>query len=141
MKLDKIIYTAEVNVTGGRDGRAISTDEHLSVKLDLPKALGGSGGSGTNPEQLFAAGYSACFLSALQSVAMQKKLKLPQGVSIHGIVNIGTSNGDFGLSAELQVTIPEMDREEAQALLDAAHQRCPYSKAIRANIEAKITLL
>jgi len=106
MKVEKILYRAEADATGGRNGTAVSSDKHLSVKLSLPKEMGGAGGEGTNPEQLFAAGYSACFLGAVQFVAGQKKIALTPEASIHGIVGIGQVPGGFGLEVELRVSLP-----------------------------------
>lgn len=140
MKLEKILYTAEVSATGGRDGRVASSDKHLAIKLDIPKSLGGPGGDGTNPEQLFAAGYSACFLSAIQGVARGKKIRLPIESCVVAIVGIGTGPEGYGLTAELQVSIPGLDRAMAQTLVDEAHKNCPYSKATRNNIDVNISL-
>lgn len=135
----KILYTANVKATGGRDGRAKSDDGNLDVGLTVPKGLGGSGAAGTNPEQLFAAGYAACFLSACQHVARAQKLN-PGAMSIDAKVGIGPAGQGFGLTAELVVTVPDLPREEAQKLIDAAHQVCPYSNATRGNIVVDIKL-
>ncbi|RJG07825.1 organic hydroperoxide resistance protein [Noviherbaspirillum cavernae] len=137
----QILYTAQATATGGRDGRAVTSDNHLDVKLNTPKKLGGAGGAGTNPEQLFAAGYSACFLSALKFVAMHAKLALPADAAVTAEVGIGPNGqGGFGLAAELRVALPGMEREAAQALVNKAHEVCPYSNATRGNIEVKVTL-
>lgn len=137
----QILYTAHATATGGRDGRAVSDDNKLDVKLDTPKELGGMGGAGTNPEQLFAAGYSACFLSALKYVSMQGKTSLPQNASVSASVGIGPNgNGGFGLAVDLRVSLPGMDHEAAQALIAKAHEVCPYSNATRNNIEVKLTM-
>jgi len=141
MKIEKVLYRAEVEVTGGRNGHASSTDKHLDVNLSMPKEMGGTGGEGTNPEQLFAAGYSACFLSALQFVAGKKKIALPPNSSIHGIVGIGQVPGGFGLEVELKISIPGIDKTAATDLIEAAHQVCPYSNATRNNIEVKLTVV
>ncbi|MFZ6647256.1 organic hydroperoxide resistance protein [Undibacterium sp.] len=138
----QVLYTASATATGGRDGRAVSSDNQLSVKLTTPKELGGGGGEGTNPEQMFAAGYSACFIGAMKFVAAATKVTLPAETSINGQVGIGPNDkGGFGLTVALNVTIPGMDKAEAQALVDKAHQVCPYSNATRGNIDVTITVL
>lgn len=134
-------YTTKATATGGRDGNARSEDGVLEVKLSTPKELGGAGGDGTNPEQLFAAGYSACFIGALKAVGAGMKIKVPADVSVTATVGIGPrSEGGFGITADLQVSLPGMDREEAQKLVDAAHQVCPYSNATRGNVDVGLTL-
>ncbi|WP_010544299.1 organic hydroperoxide resistance protein [Sphingomonas elodea] len=134
-------YTTKATATGGRDGSARSEDGVLDVKLSTPKELGGAGGDGTNPEQLFAAGYSACFIGALKAVGAGMKIKVPADVSVTATVGIGPrSEGGFGITADLQVSLPGMDREEAQKLVDAAHQVCPYSNATRGNVDVGLTL-
>jgi len=138
-KLDKVLYTASAKASGGRDGRATSDDGLLDVKLAPPKELGGMGGA-TNPEQLFAAGYSACFLGALKHVAGMEKVAVPADASVSGKVGIGPIPAGFGIEAALTVSLPGMDRAVAQSLVDKAHQVCPYSNATRGNIEVTITL-
>jgi len=138
-KLDKVVYTAEAKATGGRDGRAVSSDNKLDVKLAVPKEMGGNG-DGTNPEQLFAAGYSACFLGAMKFVAGQKKIAVPADVSITGRVGIGPIPQGFGIQAELNISLPGMDKDAADALVAAAHQVCPYSNATRGNIEVTLNV-
>lgn len=134
-------YTTKATATGGRDGSARSEDGVLDVKLSTPKELGGAGGDGTNPEQLFAAGYSACFIGALKAVGAGMKIKVPADVTVTATVGIGPrSEGGFGITADLQVSLPGMDREEAQELVDAAHQVCPYSNATRGNVDVGLTL-
>jgi osmotically inducible protein OsmC len=136
----QILYTAQATATGGRDGRATSSDKHLDVKLSTPKELGGAGGEGTNPEQMFAAGYSACFLSAMKFVAMHTKVGLPADASVSAEIGIGPNDkGGFGLAAELKVSLPGMDAEAAQALVNKAHEVCPYSNATRGNIDAQVS--
>lgn len=137
-KLEKILYTAKASATAGRDGRIKSDDGILDMAITPPKALGGSG-TGTNPEQLFAAGYAACFGGALGVVARMKKISTGQ-VKMSASVSLGQVGGGYGLAVELIAEIPDLPRAEAQALLDAAHQVCPYSNATRGNIEVKITL-
>jgi len=137
----KILYQADVSASGGRNGRVISSDGVLNLQLALPKGLGGSGGSATNPEQLFAAGYAACFDSALNFMASQQKLKV-SGTQVDALVSIGErEEGGFGLSVRLEVTIPGIDREKARELLEQAHQTCPYSNAIRGNVDVELVLL
>jgi Ohr subfamily peroxiredoxin len=139
-KLEKVVYTAEATSTGGRDGRSVSSDNKLEVKLASPKEMGGNG-DGTNPEQLFAAGYSACFMGAMKFVAGKEKITIPQESKITGRVGIGPIPQGFGIQAELRISLPGMDRSAAQALVDKAHQVCPYSNATRGNIEVTLTLL
>ncbi|MGQ0598314.1 organic hydroperoxide resistance protein [Aquabacterium sp.] len=140
MALDKVLYTAHATATGGRDGRAVSSDNKLSVALARPKELGGNG-EGTNPEQLFAAGYAACFIGAMGHVAAQSKKFLPTGTQIASEVGIGPIPAGFGIEVTLNVSLPGMDRGEAQALIDAAHQVCPYSNATRGNIQVTLNLV
>ncbi len=138
----QVLYTANATATGGRDGRATSNDGHLDVKLTTPKELGGAGGDGTNPEQLFAAGYSACFIGAMKFVASTAKIALPADVSVNGLVGIGPNGkGGFGITVALNVSLPGMDSAAAQDLINKAHEVCPYSNATRGNVEVTITLL
>jgi len=139
-KLEKTFYTAEATATGGRDGQAQSSDGKLKVKLAKPVEMGGNG-EGTNPEQMFAAGYSACFLGALGFVAGKQNVTLPANTSITGRVGIGAIPQGFGIEAELKISLPGLDRATAQKLVDAAHIVCPYSNATRGNIEVKLTLV
>ena len=132
------LYTATATATGGRDGRAVSSDGMLDVKLSTPRELGGQGGDGTNPEQLFAAGYSACFIGALKFVAGQQKQQLPADTSIAGQVGIGQIPGGFGLEVQLNVSLPGLDQAVAEQLTEAAHQVCPYSNATRGNIDVRL---
>jgi len=137
----KALYKAHATATGGRDGRAVSSDGNLDVKLTMPRELGGPGGNATNPEQLFAAGYSACFLSALKFIAGQAKTALPADAAVSATVGIGPVPTGFGLEVDLAVALPGMDANSAQALVDKAHQVCPYSNATRNNIEVRISLV
>lgn len=141
MSIEKVLYRAQAKATGGRDGRAVSSDGVLDVKLTTPRELGGAGGEGTNPEQLFAAGYSACFIGALKFVATREKVALPADVSITGNVGIGPIPTGFAIEVELQISIPGIDRAVAQALVDKAHTVCPYSNATRGNIDVTLTLV
>lgn len=137
--LDKVVYTARAHTTGGREGSSRSDDGMLDVKLSPPKAMGGSGAA-TNPEQLFAAGYSACFMGAMKHVAGMKKIAVPADAAIDAEVDIGPIPAGFGIAARLAVSLPGMDRAVAQDLVDTAHQVCPYSNATRGNIDCSITL-
>jgi Ohr subfamily peroxiredoxin len=138
-KLDKVLYTAHAHTVGGREGRSVSDDGLLDVKLTPPKAMGGSG-TATNPEQLFAAGYSACFMGALKHVASLKKVAVPADAAIDASVDIGPIPAGFGIAARLVISLPGVDRAVAQDLIDTAHQVCPYSNATRGNIEVELTL-
>ena len=135
------LYTAIATSTGGRDGRAISSDNVLDVKLATPKELGGAGGAATNPEQLFAAGYSACFLGALKFVAARDKIAFPAQASIEGLVGIGVIPAGFGIEVELRIALPGLERQAAEELVAKAHQVCPYSNATRGNIDVTLTLV
>jgi Ohr subfamily peroxiredoxin len=134
MALDKVLYQAQATATGGRDGRAVSSDGVLDVKLTTPKELGGAGGAATNPEQLFAAGYSACFMGAMKFVAMQQKKAFPADATVTGKVG-------FGIEVDLAVSLPGMERSEAEALVAAAHKVCPYSNATRGNIDVRLSVI
>ena len=140
MSIEKVLYTADATATGGRDGRAVVPDSGLDLRLTTPRELGGAGGDGANPEQLFAAGYSACFIGAMKFVAARDKIALPQDVSIDGSVGIGAIPNGFGIEVELKISLPGMDRAAAQALIEKAHQVCPYSNATRGNIDVTLTL-
>jgi osmotically inducible protein OsmC len=136
----KTLYSASATTSGGRNGHVESSDSELALDLTMPEGLGGKGGSGTNPEQLFAAGYSACFESALRLVAGRQKKDVGDA-SVRANVDIGqTDDGGFGLAVELVGHLPELPREEAQALMEEAHQVCPYSRATRGNIDVKLSV-
>jgi osmotically inducible protein OsmC len=139
-KIEKVIYQAHATSTGGRDGTSRTPDGLLDVKLVPPKEMGGAGG-GVNPEQLFAAGYSACFIGAMKFVAGQQKIALPADTRIDATVGIGGIPQGFGIEVQLVVTVPGMERAAAQAIVDKAHQVCPYSNATRGNIEVTITVV
>jgi Ohr subfamily peroxiredoxin len=141
MKLEKVLYTAHATSTGGREGTSRSDDGALDVKLSTPKGLGGPGGPGTNPEQLFAAGYSACFIGALKAVAGRQKMALPADTKIDAEVGIGPIPNGFGIQAQLKVHIPGMDKAQAEQLVKAAHQVCPYSNATRGNIDVDLQVV
>jgi Ohr subfamily peroxiredoxin len=136
-KIERVVYTARTHTTGGRDGAARSSDGRLDVKLSTP----GTSGLGTNPEQLFAAGWSACFEGAMGLAAKKMKVRLPADLAIDGEVDLGMTDDAYLLQARLSVSLPGLDRAIAQAIVDAAHQTCPYSKATRGNIDVTITLV
>lgn len=140
MSIEKVLYRATAQATGGRDGRAIIPANGLELALSTPKELGGAGGQGANPEQLFAAGYSACFLGAMKFVAARDKIALPADVSIEGSVGIGAIPNGFGIEVDLKVSLPGMARDAAQALVDKAHVVCPYSNATRGNIDVRLSV-
>ena len=135
-KLEKVLYTAHAHTTGGRDGAAKTDDGRLDIKLSSP----GTAGTGTNPEQLFAAGYSACFLGALKAVAGMKKITLPEDTSIDASVDLGKIPDAYGIAVRMEIALPGMERSAAQGLVDAAHQVCPYSNATRGNIDVTLTV-
>ena len=137
----QVIYKAVVTSTSGRDGRAVSSDNNLDVKLSTPRELGGAGGAGTNPEQLFAAGYSACFLSALKYVAGQSKIVIPADANIRAEVGIGQIPAGFGLDVELFIDLPGVAADVANELVQKAHQVCPYSNATRNSLQVRLTLV
>ena len=137
----QVIYKATVTSTSGRDGRAVSSDNYLDVKLSTPRELGGAGGEATNPEQLFAAGYSACFLSAIKYVAGQSKIALTADSSVKAEVGIGQIPGGFGLDVELFINLPGIADEVADDLIAKAHQVCPYSNATRNSLKVRLTLV
>ena len=136
-KLDKVLYTARAHTTGGRDGASRTDDGRLDIKLSPPA----QSGSGTNPEQLFAAGYSACFIGAMKAVAARTKAPLPADVAIDAEVDLGPTPGAYGIAVRMKVSLPGMERAAAQALVDAAHQVCPYSNATRGNIDVTISVV
>ena len=134
-------YRTTAVAKGGREGSAHSEDGALDVKLSTPKELGGAGGDGTNPEQMFAAGYAACFIGAMKVAAGQLKLRVPADVAVTGTVGIGPrSEGGFGIEAALRIELPGMERADAERLVEAAHQVCPYSNATRNNLDVKLTV-
>ncbi|CAI3797295.1 Organic hydroperoxide resistance protein OhrA [Pseudomonas sp. MM221] len=132
------LYIAEATSTGGRDGKSKSSDGKLVVSLSTPKELGGAGGDGTNPEQMFAAGYSACFIGALKFVAGQEKKALPADASITAKVGIGQIPGGFGLDIDLHINLPGLAQADAEGLVEKAHKVCPYSNATRGNVDVRL---
>lgn len=136
-----VLYKTSAKATGGRDGHSATTDGTLDVKLATPKELGGAGGEGNNPEQLFAAGYAACFIGAMKFVASQGGPKVPSDVAVTATVGIGPrSEGGFGLAVDLAVSLPGLAKDEAETLVEKAHQICPYSNATRGNIDVRSTI-
>ncbi len=136
-QIEKVLYTANTHTTGGRDGASRSSDGRLDVKLSSP----GTAGSGTNPEQLFAAGWSACFIGAMGLAARNLKVTLPPDLAVDTEVDLGTTDGAYFLQARLNVSLPGLAPDVARAVVDAAHQTCPYSKATRGNINVAINLV
>ena len=135
------LYTAHAKATGGRDGSAASDDGRLKVKLSVPKELGGPGGEGTNPEQMFAAGYAACFIGAIKFVADRDKIAVPADTSIDSSVGIGQIPAGFGINVALKVSLPGVAREVAERLVSEAHKVCPYSNATRGNIDVILSVV
>jgi osmotically inducible protein OsmC len=144
MAIEKALYTAHATSTGGRTGSTESSDGKIKLNLSTPKELGGDGGPGTNPEQLFASGYSACFIGALKAVAARQKVQLPAEVSNTAVVSIGPMAGKagaFSIAVSMQISIPGMDKAAAEALVKAAHEVCPYSNATRGNIDVSLSVV
>ena len=144
MAIDKTVYTAHATSTGGRTGTTESSDSVIKLSLTTPKELGGPGGNGTNPEQLFAAGYSACFIGAMKAVAARQKISLPAEVSIKADVSIGPMTGKegaFGIAVTMAISVPGMERAAAEKLVATAHEVCPYSNATRGNIDVALTVV
>lgn len=140
VKPEEILYRAAATASGGRDGRVVSSDGVLDVGLSVPKELGGPGAAATNPEQLFAAGYAACFLGAIKFVARQQKVAVPETATVTAEVGIGRVATGFGLDVDLVVSLPGLETEVAKGLVEQAHERCPYSNATRGNIEVRLRL-
>ncbi len=137
MAIERILYTAMAHTTGGRDGASRTSDGRLDVKLSSP----GAPGSGTNPEQLFAVGWSACFMGAIKVAAGKKKIAVPPDAAIDAEVDLGLAAGNYALAARLNVHLPGVERDVARALVDTAHQICPYSRATRSNIDVEINVV
>lgn len=135
-QLDKVLYTARAHTTGGREGASRTDDGRLDIQLTSP----GGAGQGTNPEQLFAAGYSACFIGAMKAVAARQKITLPQDLSVDAEVDLGPVGQVFGIAVRMTIHLPGMDSAAAQKLVDDAHQVCPYSNATRGNIDVTLTV-
>jgi len=144
MAIEKALYTATATATGGRAGTAKSSDGVLDLALTTPKELGGNGAVGTNPEQLFAAGYSACFIGAMKAVAGKQKIALPAEVSITSDVAIGphaNKPGAFGIQVDMKISVPGMERAQLEELVKTAHEVCPYSNATRGNVDVTLTIV
>ncbi|POY55175.1 organic hydroperoxide resistance protein [Pectobacterium versatile] len=141
MSIEKVLYVAHAQATGGRDGRAVSSDKAVDIKLTTPRELGGAGAEGTNPEQLFAAGYSACFLGAMKFVGARDKIAVPADTKVNGSVGIGAIPTGFGIEVELKISLPGLDRAVAEDLVQKAHIVCPYSNATRGNIDVTLTIV
>jgi osmotically inducible protein OsmC len=138
----KVLYKTTAKATGGRDGTAATLDGAFNVKLATPKELGGGGGAGNNPEQLFAAGYAACFIGAMKAVAAQGGPKVPADASVTSTVGIGPrSEGGFGLDIDLAVSLPGLAKADAEAFVEKAHHVCPYSNATRGNVDVRLTVV
>ncbi len=140
-ELQSVAYTAKATATGGREGTAKSDDGRLDVALSTPKGLGGDDGQGTNPEQLFAAGYAACFIGALKLVGGEAKINLPAETHINSEVSIGPIEGGFGIAVKLAVSVGDLDKDTALALVNKAHEVCPYSNATRGNIAVELSVI
>ncbi|UZF91059.1 organic hydroperoxide resistance protein [Bosea sp. NBC_00550] len=136
-RIDKVLYTGKTHTTGGRDGASRSSDGRLDIKLSPP----GGSGAGTNPEQLFAAGWSACFIGAIGLAAGKRKVALPADLAVDAEVDLGMTDGAYFLQARLTVSLPGLDPELARELVDEAHRTCPYSKATRGNIDVELKLV
>ncbi|WP_237067719.1 organic hydroperoxide resistance protein [Microbulbifer guangxiensis] len=135
----KALYTAVATATGGRDGKAKSDDGRLEVDLSVPEEMGGDGGKGTNPEQMFAAGYAACFIGAMKFVADKESIDVPDGVSVRAEVGIGPAGKGFGLDIDLHINLPGMDKGDAEKIANRAHDEvCPYSNATRNNVDVRL---
>jgi lipoyl-dependent peroxiredoxin len=141
MSIEQVLYKAHATATGGREGQAKTSTGSLDVKLTTPKELGGAGAAGTNPEELFAAGYAACFIGAMKFVAGQQKKTLPADTRIDSTVGIGKIPAGFGIEVDLKVTVPGMPKAEAEAIVQAAHGVCPYSNATRGNIDVRLSVV
>jgi len=144
MAIDKALYTAQATSTGGRTGSTESSDGKIKLQLSTPKELGGDNGPGTNPEQLFASGYSACFIGAMKAVARNQKITLPAEVSITADVSIGPMTGKpgaFGIAVAMAISVPGMDKAAVEALVKTAHEVCPYSNATRGNIDVAFSVV
>lgn len=140
-KIEKVLYRAHATSTGGREGSSHTSDNGVQVKLTTPKEMGGSGAAGTNPEQLFAMGYSACFLGAMKVAAGQMKAKIPDDTKIEGIVGFGAIPNGYGIEVELKINVPGLEKTQVKEIVEKAHQICPYSNATRGNVEVTLTVV
>lgn len=140
-KLKEVVYTAKVTTKGGRTGESSSDDGRLKVSLSTPKAMGGDDGQGTNPEQLFAAGYSACFMGAMKAVSDKLDVKVPKDAKIDAAVSFGPIEQGFGIAVKMDISLPGLDRDDAEKLVETAHKVCPYSNATRGNVDVKLNVV
>ena len=140
MRIEKVLYSARVKATAGRDTRAVSSDGVLDLKVTMPRAFGGANGRGANPEQLFAASYAACFLGTLRAVAGRDGTALPTSTEVEASVGIGEAQRGFGIEVELRICLPGLPRAEADALVEKSHALCPYSNATRGNVSVRLAL-
>ncbi|RUO38146.1 organic hydroperoxide resistance protein [Aliidiomarina shirensis] len=140
-KLKEVVYTANVSTKGGRTGESASDDGRLKVSLSTPKAMGGDDGQGTNPEQLFAAGYSACFMGAMKAVSGKLDVKVPNDAKIDAAVSFGPIEQGFGIAVKMDISLPGLDRADAEKLVEAAHKVCPYSNATRGNVDVSLNVV
>lgn len=137
----KVVYETSATATGGRDGSAKSDDGSVDVKLVIPKEMGGPGGIGANPEKLFAAGYSACFLGAMKAVSAKEGVKVPAGATVTATIGFGPrAEGGFGIAAALSISLPGVPTPDAERLMNAAHKVCPYSNATRGNVDVALSI-
>jgi Ohr subfamily peroxiredoxin len=140
MLIEKILYRARVQATAGRDTRAVSSDGILDLKVTRPRELGGTNGRGTNPEQLFAASYAACFLGMMRFVARRDSIALPKDAAVEASIGIGPTRRGFGIEVELRIHLPGLPRAEADSLVEMSHAVCPYSNAMRGNVPVRLVL-
>ena len=141
MAIDKALYTAPATSTGGRTGTTESSDGKIKLQLSTPKELGGDSGPGTNPEQLFASGYSACFIGAMKAVGGMKKIAVPNDVAVDAEVDLGPTSHGYGIAVAMAISVPGMDKAAVEALVKAAHEVCPYSNATRGNIDVALNVV
>ena len=141
MRIDKVLYRARVKATAGRDTRAVSSDGVLDLKVTMPRALGGTNGRGTNPEQLFAASYAACFLGTMRLIAARKGVAVPRNAEVEADVGVGPTSQGFGVEVELRIRLPGLPRAEADLLVEKSHAVCPYSNATRGNVSLRLVLV
>ena len=140
MLLERVLYEAQVKATAGRDTRAVSSDGVLDLKVTMPRDLGGTNGRGTNPEQLFAACFAACFLGMMRLVALREGIALPTNTEVEANVGVGPTRQGFGIEVELRIRLPGLPRAEADLLVEKSHAACPYSNAMRGNVSVRLVL-
>ena len=140
MRIEEVLYRARVKATAGRDTRAVSSDGVLDLKVTMPRALGGTNGRGTNPEQLFAASYAACFLGMMRLIAAREGVAIPRNAEVEADVGVGPTSRGFGVEVELRIRLPGLPRAEADLLVEKSHAVCPYSNATRGNVSLRLVL-